>query len=71
MLVLYFYFAPNSKACYTYFVGYIKEKIRRIKLRWHLYWMAVDNRPLLERLNDYDDNGIPYWEKWNKDEKHN
>lgn len=25
--------------------------------------MAVDNRPLFERLNDYDENGVPYWEK--------
>jgi hypothetical protein len=50
---------------------YIQRKIRQLKLRWHIYWMAVDNRPLLERLNDYDDAGIPYWEKWNKNEKHN
>jgi len=41
---------------------------RKLKLRWHLYWMVVDNRPLLERLNDYDENGIPYWEKWEKSE---
>lgn len=41
----------------------IKKLIRKIKLRWHIYWMAVDNRPLLERLNDYDENGVPYWEK--------
>lgn len=39
---------------------------RKIKLRWHIYWMAVDNRPLFERLNDYDENGVPYWEKWEK-----
>ena len=36
---------------------------RKLRLRRHLRWMAEDNRPLLERLNDYDENGIPYWEK--------
>lgn len=41
----------------------IKKFIRKIKLRWHIYWMAVDNRPLFERLSDYDEIGVPYWEK--------
>ena len=28
-----------------------------------------ENAELLERLgSDYDDNGIPYWEKWHKND---
>ena len=37
---------------------------RKIKLRLTIWRMARDNRELLERLgSDYDENGIPYWEK--------
>jgi len=28
--------------------------------------IAETNGELLSRLNDYDENGIPYWEKWHK-----
>ena len=37
---------------------------RKIKLRLAIRGMKRDNRELLERLgSDYDENGIPYWEK--------
>ena len=30
---------------------------------------ASENAELLERLSsDYDENGIPYWEKWHKND---
>lgn len=36
---------------------------RKIKLRWHLKRVMKENHELLSRLDDYDENGIPYWEK--------
>lgn len=37
---------------------------RKIKLRLAIWRMMRDNKELLERLgSDYDENGIPYWEK--------
>lgn len=37
---------------------------RKLKIRWAIRSMLKDNRELLERLgSDYDENGIPYWEK--------
>ena len=27
-----------------------------------------ENAELLERLDDYDEDGIPYWEKWHKND---
>ena len=38
--------------------------LRKIKLRLSIWRMRRDNKELLERLgSDYDENGIPYWEK--------
>ena len=32
----------------------------------------AENKEILDKLgSDYDKNGIPYWEKWNKNEKNN
>ena len=37
--------------------------LRKIKLRLAI-WRMSRNKELLERLgSDYDENGIPYWEK--------
>ena len=41
----------------------MRKFFRKLRIRWHMRWIMDDNRPLLERLNDYDENGIPYWEK--------
>ena len=38
--------------------------LRKIKLRLAIWRMMRDNKELLERLgSDYDENGIPYWDK--------
>ena len=38
--------------------------LRKIKLRLAIWRMRRDNKELLERLgSDYDENGIPYWER--------
>lgn len=40
---------------------------RRLKIRWIAYRMMKQNKELFKRLgSDYDENGIPYWEKWDK-----
>ena len=37
---------------------------RNLKLRYYIWRFARDNKELLERLgSDYDENGIPYWER--------
>lgn len=37
---------------------------RRLKLRLAIRHMMKNNKELLDRLgSDYDENGIPYWEK--------
>ena len=37
--------------------------LRYLKLRFHIWRMMKTNKELLERLNDYDENGCPYWKK--------
>lgn len=41
----------------------IRKIIRRWKIRRYINKIAEDHRPILERLNDYDEYGVPYWEK--------
>lgn len=36
---------------------------RKLRLRLALRRVIKENHELLERLNDYDENGVPYWEK--------
>ena len=41
-----------------------ENMFRKIKLRLAIWRMMRDNKELLERLgSDYDEHGIPYWEK--------
>lgn len=46
----------------------VEAILRNIKLRLILRRVARENKELLSRLNDYDENGTPYWEKWNKND---
>jgi hypothetical protein len=41
-----------------------KEEIKAEKLNLSIDQMLSDNAELLERLgSDYDENGVPYWDK--------
>lgn len=43
----------------------MSEKMSKEEISDFIRHIAVENRELLERLaSDYDENGIPYWEKW-------
>lgn len=37
--------------------------MRKLKMRKAIKSTIRDNNELFKRLNDYDENGIPYWEK--------
>ena len=39
------------------------KMLRYLKLRFHIWRIMRTNKELLERLNDYDENGCPYWKK--------
>ena len=43
----------------------IKENMSKEDISDFIRQAAVENKELLERLgSDYDENGVPYWEKW-------
>ncbi len=42
---------------------------REFDLESTIELIKKDNKELLDKLgSDYDENGIPYWEKWNKND---
>lgn len=46
-----------------------RNMFRNLKLRYYIWRFARDNKEILERLgSDYDEDGVPYWEKWHKND---
>lgn len=44
-------------------IGRMKKLFRYLKIRRIINQVAKENKELFDRLDDYDENGIPYWER--------